>query len=138
MSPVFFLTFMILGTFIILNLIIAVILEDFLTAQSEEASIVTPADTLTFAKLWRRYDTADTGLMPVTSLLPFLKGLEPPLGIGVAKHFRVSSGRLATIIEGVFVVDGKVHFKDILLGCCAAAVKEETGHEGEIELPVGE
>ena len=134
-SYFYFVSFMIVGTFIILNLIIAVILEDFLTAQVEASCSLTTEHIDTFIARWTQCDPNGTGLMPVTGLECFLNNIGPPLGFR-EKTLKSKKKELELISRDVYEHDGMVHFKDVLTGCCRSLVYHEfCDTTDDFELP---
>ena len=85
---VFFLSFVMLVSFITLNLFIAVILDNFSQIsdhEEEDASIsngVNDEMLDEFRKAWSHYDPKATRFIPSTDLLSLLRRLKPPLGLG--------------------------------------------------------
>jgi len=80
---IYYFTYMILGSSLLFQLIVAVVLEQFASAQSEEESVVRPDDIEQFAMVWREFDPEEDQLIPFAQLPSFLKNLDPPLGIGM-------------------------------------------------------
>ena len=130
-APFYFVSFMLLGTFIILNLIIAVILEDFFTAQAEEDNLLTVMDVHGFMNKWKVYDPSGTATIATTRLPGFLRSVPPPLGLGGAKRPK----DLAQIVGGLYeTADGKVAFRNVILRCCTVLLNKEVT-ASEITLP---
>ena len=84
-APLFFVTFMIICTFIFLNLFIFVILSEFgKHSQEEENPTQLFKDNLIkFRKVWSRLTMISKGIkLPSKLLIDFFKMLEPPMGFG--------------------------------------------------------
>eukprot|EP01063_Lacrimia_lanifica_P031393 TRINITY_DN5161_c0_g1_i1.p1 TRINITY_DN5161_c0_g1~~TRINITY_DN5161_c0_g1_i1.p1 ORF type:complete len:2672 (+),score=931.23 TRINITY_DN5161_c0_g1_i1:185-8200(+) len=82
LAPLYYLTFLILATFILTNLFVAIVLDTFRTTILIEKSNLRMQDLHKFIETWARFDPEATCRMR-TSDLPFLlEVLGPPLGIG--------------------------------------------------------
>jgi hypothetical protein len=77
----YFVSFVVVGTFIMLNLFIAVILENFAEAQSEDDMHLNNDHIELFGKLWRELDTEKDYFMEGYKLVNLLYRLPPPLGL---------------------------------------------------------
>ena len=79
-SYIYFLSFMILLNFLIMNLTVAAVLEGLDTARKENLGIVTVDVLDNFIALWRDYDPKANGWITVEDLIFMLSELEQPLG----------------------------------------------------------
>lgn len=77
---IFFISFIIIFTLVLLNLFVAIILEAFSETSKNEDSLIPPAEILNFKKEWAKFDPEGTSMIPMTKLLPFLRMIPPPLG----------------------------------------------------------
>ena len=77
----FFVSFQVLSSFVILNMMIALILEEYSKSVNREKHRVNPDDAEAFVDLWAEYDPYASGRMHVRHLHSFIKGLPPPLGL---------------------------------------------------------
>jgi len=77
----YFCSYMLIGMFVLLNLFIAIILENFSIATSEEHAVVSKKDIEKFAASWLYFDTDFTGEIPYIVLPAFIKKLGLPLGV---------------------------------------------------------
>lgn len=77
----YFVSYILAIFLIIINMYIAVILENFNEAQQQEEIGLTDDDLETYIQVWERYDTKATYYIPVSKLSDFLDDLEPPLKI---------------------------------------------------------
>ena len=68
LAVAYFLSFQVFCAFVLLNLVIAVILENFSSTAAESQSIITPADTAQFQREWLRLDPAGTYFIPSVHL----------------------------------------------------------------------
>ena len=114
MSPAYFVSFMLFGSFVMLNLFIAVILDAFDTMLHQEEGAVTARDFTTFVEVWARYDPHATGFLSSQNLQPFMIDIGPPLGLPVG----ASKGYVARTIKQLDIpvnTRGQIHFKQTLL-----------------------
>ena len=80
-SVVFFVSFIVLSSFLILNMMIAMILEEYSKAMAREKHKINPDDSERFVEAWSKYDPLATGRMHVRHLHVFIRELPPPLGL---------------------------------------------------------
>ena len=66
-AHIYFISFMVVVSFIFLNLFIAIILESFNTTQEVEDLQVGPDTILKFNSLWQQFDPKGKGFIPVES-----------------------------------------------------------------------
>jgi len=83
----FFVSFVIMGSFIMLNLFVAVILENYVDAQNQDREAVASA-TLTkeFAKVWAELDPDKDYFIESFKLVYLLYNIDPPLGLRGMDH----------------------------------------------------
>jgi hypothetical protein len=88
----YFISFMLIGVFVLLNLVLAIVLEKFLSVwqrreESEERGrrslppLVSTDDVHEFAELWAEYDPDASGKLHVVVLPQLMVRLRPPLGL---------------------------------------------------------
>ena len=77
----YFVTFQALGTFIFLNLVVAVILENFSNLHSTNPELVSTSDLEVFAEAWSEFDPDATNYMSSSDLPALLLKVPPPLGL---------------------------------------------------------
>jgi len=77
----YFVSFIIVGMFVFLNLIVAVILENFTTLGNLNPDLVSATDIADFKEAWGMYDPDADGEIPVKDLPDLLLGLKTPLGL---------------------------------------------------------
>ena len=117
---VFFFTFVVLVTFIMLNLIIGVLIINFLESSDEGA--VQMDDIVDYRKAWAVLDPDDTGSIDVNDLPNLMKALDMPLGLhrpteyAVLKHIpqivlRQAISQVRNILP---VVEGRVNIVETL------------------------
>jgi hypothetical protein len=110
---VYFVSFMILVYYLLLNMVIALIVDQFASMMRQEKQLVKPEQIKEYATLWSKFDPNATQLMDITRVQVFLKYLPPPLGFndldGVA--------RIRAYDEVNFGSDefGRVHFVELFI-----------------------
>jgi len=77
---VFFVSFTILVTMLIMNLSVAAVIEGLDTAKRENLGIVQGAEIELLINLWQDYDPSASGFITMTDLVFLLYELPPPLG----------------------------------------------------------
>ena len=113
----YFMLFMVLCSFLLLNLVIAVILDNFQNSSSNEELDVSQSNILRFAEMWGKLDPTTTLFIPTASLTQLLETVEPPLGAaGLARaQLEVQNIIMGTDIP-IRTVNGAPHvqFSEVL------------------------
>ena len=79
-SIVFFCSYVIICGLMLLNLVIAVILENMANSASDDDLAVNKAAVLQFVAVWAELDPAASNYIPVKDLPTLVAELDPPLG----------------------------------------------------------
>ena len=80
-APAYFISFVVLGTFVTLNLLIAVVVDNFSNQKrEEEGEDVTDENIKEFEIAWRRLDPEVTGYIPLSEVINLIKETPPPMG----------------------------------------------------------
>jgi len=79
---VFFVTYMLFGSYLMFNLVIAILLEEFSSAAAQEQHLVTPDMIEQYTVAWGDLDPKATHFVPCDVLPMLLKRIAPPLGAG--------------------------------------------------------
>lgn len=77
----FFITFQLIGSFIFLNLVVAVILENFSALHFTSPDLISTADLEVFSEVWTQFDPDATNFIPIAKLPELLLLLPKPLGV---------------------------------------------------------
>jgi len=80
-APIYFISFVILGSFVTLNLLIAVVIDNFSNSKKEDAKEVTEEDLTVFREVWQQYDPDATFFIPESKLTHLILSVPPPLGL---------------------------------------------------------
>lgn len=120
-APLLFISFVLVSGFIVANLFIAVILDNFETTLRIDRSAVTMTDLHRFTDIWSQMNPDGSMMMATRRIPQLLALLHPPLGI-TRKYSRLE------IIEklGTFhILDhhGQVHFVETLIPLSRAVMR---------------
>ena len=80
-APLYFISFVIIGSFVVLNLLIAVVLDNFSMAKDEAEKGITSDDLRIFRKTWSRFDPQGTGFVKAKEAGNLILYMPPPLGL---------------------------------------------------------
>uniref|UniRef100_A0A3P9BHA2 Sodium channel protein n=1 Tax=Maylandia zebra TaxID=106582 RepID=A0A3P9BHA2_9CICH len=120
----FFVSYIIISFLIVVNMYIAVILENFGVATEESADPLSEDDFEMFYEVWERFDPHATQFIEYKMLSEFADNLEPPLRIAKPNKFDLISMDLP-IVSG-----DRIHCLDILF----AFTKRVLGEGGEMDI----
>eukprot|EP01060_Flectonema_neradi_P039515 TRINITY_DN8729_c1_g1_i1.p1 TRINITY_DN8729_c1_g1~~TRINITY_DN8729_c1_g1_i1.p1 ORF type:complete len:1398 (+),score=173.25 TRINITY_DN8729_c1_g1_i1:148-4341(+) len=83
LAIIFFVSFMLSGMYILLNLFIAVILDSFdeVVKEAREEGVICKADMRHFKKSWKKYDPELVYTIPAPIIPTLLLDIGPPLGL---------------------------------------------------------
>ncbi|XP_060840195.1 sodium channel protein 60E-like isoform X3 [Rhopalosiphum padi] len=119
----YFTSFIIISYMIVINMYIAIILENFNQAHQEEEIGIVEDDLEMFYIRWSKYDPHATQFIAFNQISDFIASLDPPLGIPKPNIVALVSFNLP-IARG-----NKIHCLDIL----HALVKHVLGHVDETD-----
>lgn len=77
----YFLSYMLVTSYVLLNLFVAVILEGFEETTEKRTSTITEDDLALLIGIWERYDQEVTGYLHYQDFMKFLRELPQPLGL---------------------------------------------------------
>ena len=124
-AVIFFVTFILITFLIIVNMYIAVILENFNQAHQQEESGITDEDIDMFYAVWQMYDPQATQYIDYTSLSLFIANLRPPLGVPLPNRVAVHNLNLP-------MKDGdKIHCVDVLQGLLKRVIGDIKANDSE-------
>uniref|UniRef100_A0A8C4NW07 Voltage-dependent N-type calcium channel subunit alpha n=1 Tax=Dicentrarchus labrax TaxID=13489 RepID=A0A8C4NW07_DICLA len=124
----YFVSFIFLCSFLMLNLFVAVIMDNF-EYLTRDASILGPHHLDEFIRVWAEYDPAACGRMNYRDMYEMLRDMSPPLGLGKKCPPRVAYKRLVRMNMPI-ADDNTVHFTSTLMALIRTAL--------EIKLASGE
>uniref|UniRef100_A0A4W4GPC2 Sodium channel protein n=1 Tax=Electrophorus electricus TaxID=8005 RepID=A0A4W4GPC2_ELEEL len=121
---VFFVSYIIISFLIVVNMYIAVILENFSVATEESAEPLGEDDFEMFYEVWEKFDPNATQFMEYSKLSDFADSLDPPLRMP-------KPNKLQLINMDLPMVSGeRIHCLDILF----AFTKRVLGESGEMDI----
>ncbi|XP_077944335.1 voltage-dependent N-type calcium channel subunit alpha-1B isoform X7 [Gasterosteus aculeatus] len=116
----YFVSFIFLCSFLMLNLFVAVIMDNF-EYLTRDASILGPHHLDEFIRVWAEYDPAACGRMTHRDMYEMLRDMSPPLGLGKKCPPRVAYKRLVRMNMPI-AEDRTVHFTSTLMALIRTAL----------------
>uniref|UniRef100_A0A8C6PLA7 Voltage-dependent L-type calcium channel subunit alpha n=1 Tax=Nothobranchius furzeri TaxID=105023 RepID=A0A8C6PLA7_NOTFU len=126
---IYFISFYMLCAFLIINLFVAVIMDNF-DYLTRDWSILGPHHLDEFKRIWSEYDPEAKGRIKHLDVVTLLRRIQPPLGFGKLCPHRVACKRLVTM-NMPLNSDGTVMFNATLFALVRTALKIKT--EGNLE-----
>ncbi|XP_042250817.1 voltage-dependent N-type calcium channel subunit alpha-1B isoform X4 [Thunnus maccoyii] len=117
----YFVSFIFLCSFLMLNLFVAVIMDNF-EYLTRDASILGPHHLDEFIRVWAEYDPAACGRMAYRDMYEMLRDMSPPLGLGKKCPPRVAYKRLVKMNMPI-ADDNTVHFTSTLMALIRTALE---------------
>ncbi|XP_067095644.1 dihydropyridine-sensitive L-type skeletal muscle calcium channel subunit alpha-1-like isoform X1 [Osmerus mordax] len=125
----YFMSFYMLCAFLIINLFVAVIMDNF-DYLTRDWSILGPHHLDEFKKIWAEYDPEAKGRIKHLDVVTLLRRIQPPLGFGKFCPHRAACKRLISM-NMPLNSDGTVTFNATLFALVRTALKIKT--EGNFE-----
>ncbi|CAJ1085557.1 voltage-dependent L-type calcium channel subunit alpha-1D [Xyrichtys novacula] len=126
---IYFISFYMLCAFLIINLFVAVIMDNF-DYLTRDWSILGPHHLDEFKRIWSEYDPEAKGRIKHLDVVSLLRRIQPPLGFGKLCPQRVICKRLVAM-NMPLNSDGTVMFNATLFALVRTALKIKT--EGNLE-----
>ncbi|XP_059811670.1 sodium channel protein type 4 subunit alpha A [Hypanus sabinus] len=120
---IFFVSYIIISFLIVVNMYIAIILENFNVATEESAEPLCEDDFEMFYEVWEKFDPEATQFIEYARLSDFVNTLKEPLRIAKPNKIKLITMDLP------MVIGDKIHCLDILF----ALTKEVLGESGEMD-----
>uniref|UniRef100_A0A3B3V162 Voltage-dependent N-type calcium channel subunit alpha-1B n=1 Tax=Poecilia latipinna TaxID=48699 RepID=A0A3B3V162_9TELE len=117
----YFVSFIFLCSFLMLNLFVAVIMDNF-EYLTRDASILGPHHLDEFIRVWAEYDPAACGRISYSDMYEMLRDMSPPLGLGKKCPPRVAYKRLVRMNMPI-ADDNTVHFTSTLMALIRTALE---------------
>uniref|UniRef100_A0A669QCQ8 Voltage-dependent L-type calcium channel subunit alpha n=1 Tax=Phasianus colchicus TaxID=9054 RepID=A0A669QCQ8_PHACC len=127
---VYFISFFMLCAFLIINLFVAVIMDNF-DYLTRDWSILGPHHLDEFKRVWSEYDPAARGRIKHLDVVTLLRRIQPPLGFGKLCPHRVACKRLVAM-NMPLNSDGTVTFNATLFALVRTSLKIKT--EGNLDV----
>uniref|UniRef100_A0A671PMK8 Voltage-dependent L-type calcium channel subunit alpha n=1 Tax=Sinocyclocheilus anshuiensis TaxID=1608454 RepID=A0A671PMK8_9TELE len=125
----YFISFYMLCAFLIINLFVAVIMDNF-DYLTRDWSILGPHHLDEFKRIWSEYDPEAKGRIKHLDVVTLLRRIQPPLGFGKLCPHRVACKRLVAM-NMPLNSDGTVMFNATLFAVVRTALKIKT--EGNLD-----
>ncbi|XP_032905135.1 voltage-dependent N-type calcium channel subunit alpha-1B [Amblyraja radiata] len=116
----YFVSFIFLCSFLMLNLFVAVIMDNF-EYLTRDSSILGPHHLDEFIRVWAEYDPGACGRITYNDMYEMLRHMCPPLGLGKKCPARVAYKRLVRMNMPI-AEDGSVHFTSTLMALIRTAL----------------
>ncbi|KAB5567742.1 hypothetical protein PHYPO_G00236350 [Pangasianodon hypophthalmus] len=129
LSYLYFISFFALCAFLIINLFIAVIMDNF-EYLTRDWTVLGTHHLDEFKRVWSDYDPEATGRIKHLEVVTMLRRIQPPLGFGKLCPHRVACRRLVTMNVPLHP-DGTVSFNATLFALVRSSLKIKT--EGPID-----
>ncbi|KAE9315095.1 hypothetical protein PR003_g19081 [Phytophthora rubi] len=125
----FFCSFTLLGTYVMLNVTVAVILESFSVSNEDEEPLFDPELLGEFQTKWAAVDPKAKGFIPVSKLYAIFTILDPPLVKSDALRDRSSFLHFVCGLHLPMYEGETIYFTDTLLAMTREMVKEAVDNE---------
>ncbi|XP_029682500.1 sodium channel protein type 8 subunit alpha-like isoform X1 [Takifugu rubripes] len=120
----FFVMYIIISFLIVVNMYIAIILENFSVATEESADPLSEDDFETFYEIWEKFDPDASQFITYAKLSDFADALEHPLRVPKPNTIELIT------MDMPMVSDDRIHCLDILF----AFTKRVLGDSGELDM----
>uniref|UniRef100_A0A3Q1EXX5 Voltage-dependent calcium channel alpha-1 subunit IQ domain-containing protein n=1 Tax=Acanthochromis polyacanthus TaxID=80966 RepID=A0A3Q1EXX5_9TELE len=117
----YFVSFIFLCSFLMLNLFVAVIMDNF-EYLTRDSSILGPHHLDEFIRVWAEYDPAACGRIKYLDMYQMLLHMSPPLGLGKKCPPRIAYKRLVKMNMPI-ADDNTVHFTSTLMALIRTALE---------------
>uniref|UniRef100_A0A8C2KIH4 Voltage-dependent N-type calcium channel subunit alpha-1B n=1 Tax=Cyprinus carpio TaxID=7962 RepID=A0A8C2KIH4_CYPCA len=117
----YFVSFIFLCSFLMLNLFVAVIMDNF-EYLTRDASILGPHHLDEFIRVWAEYDPAACGRISYLDMYEMFRHMSPPLGLGKKCPPRIAYKRLVRMNMPI-AEDRTVHFTSTLMALIRTALE---------------
>uniref|UniRef100_A0A671Q3G9 Voltage-dependent N-type calcium channel subunit alpha n=1 Tax=Sinocyclocheilus anshuiensis TaxID=1608454 RepID=A0A671Q3G9_9TELE len=117
----YFVSFIFLCSFLMLNLFVAVIMDNF-EYLTRDSSILGPHHLDEFIRVWAEYDPAACGRISYLDMYEMLRHMSPPLGLGKKCPPRIAYKRLVRMNMPI-AEDSTVHFTSTLMALIRTALE---------------
>uniref|UniRef100_A0A669C0U9 Voltage-dependent N-type calcium channel subunit alpha n=1 Tax=Oreochromis niloticus TaxID=8128 RepID=A0A669C0U9_ORENI len=128
----YFVSFIFLCSFLMLNLFVAVIMDNF-EYLTRDSSILGPHHLDEFIRVWAEYDPAACGRIKYLDMYQMLLHMSPPLGLGKKCPPRVAYKRLVKMNMPI-ADDNTVHFTSTLMALIRTALEIKLASANELTV----
>ena len=136
----FFISFTIIGTFVFLNLVVAVILENFTALGNADPDLVSALDIADFKEEWTQFDPDADAQMPAKDLPALVMNLKQPLGLKESALLKEAVNPRAAALKfclalGLRSKGGNVAFKPVLDALIQKSYDRKGVQTGAVDVP---
>ncbi|XP_056009827.1 voltage-dependent calcium channel type A subunit alpha-1-like isoform X8 [Ostrea edulis] len=128
---VYFVSFMFLSSFLMLNLFVAVIMDNF-DYLTRDSSILGPHHLDEYVREWAEIDPGATGRINYQDMYEMLKNIEPPVGFGKKCPTKFAYRKLIRMNMPV-ASDNTVHFTTTLIALIRESLSIKMGPVEEMD-----
>ncbi|TSV94899.1 Voltage-dependent N-type calcium channel subunit alpha-1B [Bagarius yarrelli] len=128
----YFVSFIFLCSFLMLNLFVAVIMDNF-EYLTRDSSILGPHHLDEFIRVWAEYDPAACGRIKYRDMYEMLLHMCPPLGLGKKCPPRIAYKRLVKMNMPI-ADDNSVHFTSTLMALIRTALEIKLASANELTV----
>nr|CAB3265895.1 sodium channel protein type 4 subunit alpha B-like [Phallusia mammillata] len=122
MGVIYFVTYVMITFLIVVNMYIAIILENFVVATRESAEPLTADDFEQFFEVWQRYDDRLSQYITFDQLKQLLHHLDFPLRVPMPNNVFIATSNMR------ITYDGRVHCLEVII----ALIKKVLGDSPEL------
>jgi len=123
-SAFFFVGFMVVASSLLMNLVIAILLEEFSAKAAADSATITPEAIDRFTEAWQKQDPSATMKIKMKELSVFLRNAGEPLGVDSSStHIEAT---LVAIQLQVPMASGYLHLPEVFAACARRALKVNT------------
>ena len=134
-SVVFFCSFMMLCSYVMVNLVVAVLIDVYQNSKTLFDSVITPDHRDQFVEAWAKLDTRASWYIKARNLEKLLMHIDPPLGVqGMAGGRRHEVQRISLTVKIPCHQGGYIHFVEALHGLAARVAHAELPPEEQTTL----
>ena len=139
----FFISFVVIGSYVMLNVFVAVVIDAFADDQAQEQAPWSQVHVDDFVDVWQRFDPDGNHLVPTKDLTRLLRSLGPPVGfrtaddaVGKSPNLLVGAAEVMGRLRELKVQDraGQVAFHDLLEACGKWAMIKRHSYTPELPL----
>ena len=135
LTVTFFVSFQVICSRVVLNLIVAVILENFTTLGQHNSDLVSRKDVEAFCDRWADFDPDATQTIRIQELPALIRVMPQPLGLpGAPRSWIVR----VCLNLGLPSVGGRLHFQDVLATLVQFNVQQQMADDLPPPLPLAQ
>ena len=120
----FFVSYMVIGSSLMFNLVIAILLDEFSSMGASDSYEVTPDAITKFGEHWQALDPSGSYVIPAKKLVALLRSVEPPLGVG--PNGNAAEAHLMLLKVNAPLNAGHAHFVETFVALVRFAYKVGT------------